>query len=98
MESLPNSHSSPMDIEDDEVVKEIDVFLANGLSDELTVLQFPLRPAWRELQTSSMDELRIKPKQHKLEMSFSVSVFVLVGESNACRPITIVKRSIPLIR
>eukprot|EP00118_Oscarella_pearsei_P005958 m.27296 g.27296 ORF g.27296 m.27296 type:complete len:147 (+) comp29920_c0_seq1:228-668(+) len=55
------------DDDDDPVVQEIDVFLSRKLSDNLCVLQFPLRPADRPfVSTHSTATARIKPKQQKV--------------------------------
>eukprot|EP00118_Oscarella_pearsei_P005959 m.27317 g.27317 ORF g.27317 m.27317 type:complete len:813 (+) comp29920_c0_seq6:228-2666(+) len=61
------------DDDDDPVVQEIDVFLSRKLSDNLCVLQFPLRPADRPfVSTHSTATARIKPKQQKLQVEFPI--------------------------
>jgi len=46
--------------QDDPVVKEIDVYVTNKLSQMLCLMQFPLRPAWRLLDPSHVSGIRLK--------------------------------------
>ncbi|XP_058081969.1 uncharacterized protein LOC131229905 [Magnolia sinica] len=77
---------SGMDIDDnrgggddeDGVVREIDVFFTPSPLDnnaQLYVMQYPLRPCWRpyELKESCI-EVRVKPKQSKLEVDLELNV------------------------
>jgi DNA-directed RNA polymerase-3 subunit RPC5 len=58
--------------EDDPVVKELDVFLAQELAPSLHLLQYPLRPPWRPYDVSKMAAAKIKPNQRKLQMEYKV--------------------------
>lgn len=62
-----------LDEDGDEIVKELDVFMAQGLSNQLHVLQYPLRPPWRPYNRSLLQEVRYKPMKKKMEMEFRVS-------------------------
>ena len=59
--------------EEDEIVKEIDVFMSQSLSNQLHILQYPLRPPWRPYNRSYLHEVRYKPVKKKMEMDFRVS-------------------------
>ncbi|CAD7697841.1 unnamed protein product [Ostreobium quekettii] len=55
--------------DDDEVIRELDVFLCNGRVDaQLFLLQFPLRPSWRPYELEDCDEMRFKKQARRLEM------------------------------
>ena len=56
--------STYMKAEDDEadpVVREIDVFVTNKISRMLCMMQFPLRPPWRTLESQQISQVRLKP-------------------------------------
>ncbi|CAL1536657.1 unnamed protein product [Lymnaea stagnalis] len=61
--------------DDDPVVDEIDVFLSKSLSDNLYLMQYPLRPV--NMGYSNFDHLsaRIKPLQKKIEMELALDTF-----------------------
>lgn len=56
--------------EEDEIVAEIDVVLTQELIDQLYVMQYPLRPAWRGYDNSMLEEIRFKANQQILEMEY----------------------------
>eukprot|EP01105_Mastigella_eilhardi_P017249 TRINITY_DN3966_c0_g3_i1.p1 TRINITY_DN3966_c0_g3~~TRINITY_DN3966_c0_g3_i1.p1 ORF type:complete len:337 (-),score=126.24 TRINITY_DN3966_c0_g3_i1:182-1192(-) len=58
--------------EEDYVVREIDVYMTNKLSNLLCMLQYPTRPAWRPLDTSLLNEVRLKPNLQKLEVEYAI--------------------------
>lgn len=60
--------------DDDPVVQEIDVFITNNLSRMLCLLQFPLRPATRNLDLSNVSEARFKSLKMgpRLEMDCAI--------------------------
>ncbi|KAM9971212.1 hypothetical protein ACTFIW_011188 [Dictyostelium discoideum] len=58
--------------EEDYVIHEIPVYLSQSLSDYLYLFQYPLRQPWRPYDMSKLEELRIKPKQQKVEMDLSI--------------------------
>lgn len=56
------------EVGEDEVIRELDVFLNNDLL--LYLAQFPLKPIYSELSTTNIQGVRYKPNHHKLELSF----------------------------
>ncbi|XP_012944474.1 DNA-directed RNA polymerase III subunit RPC5 [Aplysia californica] len=60
------------DSDEDPVVKEVDVFLSKSLSDNLYLMQYPLRP--RNVGYDQFDHLaaRVKPQQKKVELVLSL--------------------------
>lgn len=56
--------------EEDEIVAEIDVILSQDLSDQLYVLQYPLRPVWRGYDNTMLDSVRFKANTQILEMEY----------------------------
>lgn len=50
-----------VDDEADPVVREIDVFVTNKISRMLCMMQFPLRPPWRTLESQQIAQVRLKP-------------------------------------
>uniref|UniRef100_A0A7N0VCS2 DNA-directed RNA polymerase III subunit RPC5 n=1 Tax=Kalanchoe fedtschenkoi TaxID=63787 RepID=A0A7N0VCS2_KALFE len=67
--------AEPMDVDDDYVVREIDVYF-NPQPDENTqlyVMQYPLRPSWRPYDLEDQcKEVRLKPKSGKVEIDIEV--------------------------
>jgi DNA-directed RNA polymerase-3 subunit RPC5 len=66
-----NTSSNIMDVED-EVVREIPVILSQDLNGRLYLIQHPLRPPWRTLDTDQLQEIRFKQQRQLLEMDFEV--------------------------
>ncbi|XP_077979709.1 DNA-directed RNA polymerase III subunit RPC5-like [Glandiceps talaboti] len=60
------------DGDDDPVVDEVDVYLSKGLAENLYLLQYPVRPASMPYDDFEVTSARIKPKQQKIEMEFSL--------------------------
>lgn len=60
--AAPENPGAAMEIDDDDdpVEQEIDVFITNKLSRMMCLLQFPLRPATRNLNLSEVSEARFK--------------------------------------
>ncbi|KAN0025363.1 hypothetical protein ACTFIU_003624 [Dictyostelium citrinum] len=58
--------------EEDYVIHEIPVYLSQSLSNNLYLFQYPLRQPWRPYDMTKLEELRIKPKQQKVEMDLSI--------------------------
>ncbi|KAN0033144.1 hypothetical protein ACTA71_011352 [Dictyostelium dimigraforme] len=58
--------------EEDYVIHEIPVYLSQSLSNNLYLFQYPLRQPWRPYDMSKLEELRIKPKQQKVEIDLSI--------------------------
>lgn len=56
--------------EEDEIVATIDVVLTQDLMDQLYVMQYPLRPAWRGYDNTMLEEIRFKANQQILEMEY----------------------------
>ena len=50
-----------VDDDADPVVREIDVFVTNKISRMLCMMQFPLRPPWRTLESQQIAQVRLKP-------------------------------------
>ena len=48
IEDTDNRQDVEMDEEDDEVVAEFDICMAGSLRDHLHLLQYPLRPSYRQ--------------------------------------------------
>ncbi|KYR02148.1 RNA polymerase III subunit [Tieghemostelium lacteum] len=71
-ESRYNFDEMEEDEDDDYVVQEIPVYLTNELADNLILFQYPLRQPWRPYDMSRLEELRIKPKQQRVEMDLSL--------------------------
>lgn len=80
-----------MDVEtpfdDDEVLHEIDIYFSNSLSNDLLLLQYPLKPAWRPYDAGfcqgivdvainyiliNFVEVRIKPHLEVIEADYSI--------------------------
>jgi len=66
-----------MDVEsnlfdEDEVLQEIDIYFSNALSDDLILLQYPLKPAWRPYDVGFCQEVRIKPHLEVIEVDYSI--------------------------
>ncbi|GAB4814270.1 hypothetical protein N2152v2_001316 [Parachlorella kessleri] len=54
----------------DRVVRELDVYVANGVlgaGTQMYLLQSPLRPPWRSYQEEGLEKVRLKPKVKKLQ-------------------------------
>ena len=76
-------------VDDDPVVRKIDVFVTNKVSRMLCMMQFPLRPAWRALESSQISQVRLKPL--KAGPRFEMDVALPRGPSydaDATYPIT----------
>ncbi|RUS89733.1 hypothetical protein EGW08_002551, partial [Elysia chlorotica] len=60
------------DSDDDPVTDEIDVYLSQSLSDNLYLMQYPLRP--KHMGYSHLDHLsaRVKPKQKRVEIELAL--------------------------
>ncbi|XP_064478895.1 DNA-directed RNA polymerase III subunit RPC5-like isoform X2 [Ornithodoros turicata] len=59
--------------DDDEVVQELDVYISKALADKLYLCQYPLRPAHMTYDDGYCLEARVKPKQQKVEIEFSLN-------------------------
>eukprot|EP00026_Physarum_polycephalum_P005152 Phypoly_transcript_05181.p1 GENE.Phypoly_transcript_05181~~Phypoly_transcript_05181.p1 ORF type:complete len:577 (+),score=111.30 Phypoly_transcript_05181:182-1912(+) len=57
--------------EEDEVVKEIDVYISQNLANNLSIFQYPLRQPWRKYPMTRLNEIKQKPGHQRVEMSFS---------------------------
>ncbi|RZC62986.1 hypothetical protein C5167_024733 [Papaver somniferum] len=70
--------SNPKEDEEDEVVREIDVFFNPSPLDadtQLYVLQYPLRPSWRPYEMDQKcQKVRFKPKEVKVEIDLSLDL------------------------
>ncbi len=51
---------------DDEVVREIDVYIAQNLATNLSIFQYPLRQPWRPYPTKKLIEIKQKPVQQRV--------------------------------
>ncbi|EGC38572.1 hypothetical protein DICPUDRAFT_148777 [Dictyostelium purpureum] len=60
------------DEDGDYVEHEIPVYLSQGLANNLYLFQYPLRQPWRPYDMTKLEELRIKPKQQKVEIDLSI--------------------------
>lgn len=58
----------------DPVVREIDVFVAPVMGENLYLLQHPLRPQWRPYGMEQMEHVKVKPLQRRLELSIPLDV------------------------
>ncbi|GAM28620.1 hypothetical protein SAMD00019534_117960 [Acytostelium subglobosum LB1] len=68
-----NNYTSMMtDDDDDYVVTEMPVYLSQNLADNLFLFQYPLRQPWRPYDMSKLQELRVKPKQQRVEMDLAI--------------------------
>ncbi len=70
---LTTSSSVEEEEEQDEVVKVIDVYLTQEASNNLYLLQYPLRPTWRPYDRKNIEEVRFKAKSKKLEFDFGLT-------------------------
>lgn len=61
--------------EEDEVVQELDVYISKALADRLYLCQYPLRPAHMTYDDAHCLEARVKPKQQKVELEFSLNTY-----------------------
>lgn len=52
--------------EEDEVVKEIDVYISQNLAGNLSIFQYPLRQPWRKYPMSKLSEVKYRPQHQKL--------------------------------
>jgi hypothetical protein len=59
-------------IDGDEILQEIDIYFSNSLSDDLILLQYPLKPAWRPYDVGFCQEVRIKPHLEVIEVDYSI--------------------------
>ncbi|EFA74761.1 RNA polymerase III subunit [Heterostelium album PN500] len=62
------------DEEEDYIVTEVPVYLSQTLADNLFLFQYPLRQPWRPYDMNRLEELRIKPKQQKVEIDLSIDI------------------------
>ncbi len=58
-------------MEEDEVVREIDVFLSPELSKQIYLMQFPLQQQSSQLQRSKPQAARIKPRHCMIELDYA---------------------------
>lgn len=58
--------------EDEEVEKEIDVYLSKGLVDNLYLFQYPTRPWNMTYDEAIVSATRVKPQQQKVELELSL--------------------------
>ncbi|KAI3841046.1 hypothetical protein MKX03_018277 [Papaver bracteatum] len=91
--------------EDDEVVREIDVFFKPSPIDvdtQLYVLQYPLRPSWRPYDMEKCQEVRVKPKKVQVEIDLSLDMDenydVGVEEHLRITKQTLLSQKVPLTR
>ncbi|XP_026400576.1 DNA-directed RNA polymerase III subunit RPC5-like [Papaver somniferum] len=91
--------------EDDEVVREIDVFFKPSPIDvdtQLYVLQYPLRPSWRPYDMEKCQEVRVKPKKVQVEIDLSLDMDenydVGVDEHLRITKQTLLSQKVPLTR
>ena len=86
--------------DDDPVVQEIDVFITNKLSRMMCLLQFPLRPATRNLDLSTISEARFKSLKMgpRLEMDCAIPQGSTYNEESEWKipSITLKSDSVPL--
>ncbi|XP_063444434.1 DNA-directed RNA polymerase III subunit RPC5-like [Mytilus trossulus] len=61
------------DEEDDPIEHEIDVYLSKSLSDNLFLLQYPIRPAHLNYDKIEHLAARVKPQQKKVEFDLAVN-------------------------
>ncbi|XP_015759588.1 PREDICTED: DNA-directed RNA polymerase III subunit RPC5-like [Acropora digitifera] len=61
------------DEEDDPVVAEVDVYLAQALAENLYLFQYPIRPADITYDNVPHIGARIKPQQQKVEIELSIN-------------------------
>eukprot|EP00798_Chlamydomonas_sp_ICE-L_P001762 gene1762-33176_t len=69
--------TSTLDLDDDPIVRELDVYVCNefmGSSTHLCLLQSPLRPPWRPYPYETVSGVRIKSHSKKLEMDVPLDV------------------------
>lgn len=61
---------------EDEVIRELDVFVNAGeasVGHGLVVLQYPLRPPWRSYDPSQLHSVKYKPQRQKLQLEYLVN-------------------------
>lgn len=64
-------------MEDDPVVKELEVYVCNeflGSSTQLCLMQHPLRPPWRPYEYDRAQRMRMKPQCKRIEVDVPVDV------------------------
>lgn len=52
--------------EDDEIVKEIDVYISQNLAGNLSIFQYPLRQPWRKYPMNRLVEIKQRPGHQKV--------------------------------
>lgn len=60
------------EVEDDEVVKEVDIYLSKQLAQNLYLLQYPVRPAHLPYDDVTHLAARVKPQHAKVELELAV--------------------------
>jgi len=60
-------------LDEDEVVKVIDVFLSQEAASQLHLVQYPLRPTWRPYDRKNISAVRHKKQARKLEVDFALT-------------------------
>uniref|UniRef100_A0A8C7NCH9 Polymerase (RNA) III (DNA directed) polypeptide E n=1 Tax=Oncorhynchus kisutch TaxID=8019 RepID=A0A8C7NCH9_ONCKI len=67
--------------DDDPIIQEIDVYLANSLADKLYLFQYPVRPSSMTYDDVTHLSAKIKPKQQKVELEMAINTL----SPNYCR-------------
>ncbi|CAL1599727.1 unnamed protein product [Knipowitschia caucasica] len=67
--------------DDDPIIEEIDVYLAKSLSENLYLLQYPVRPSTMNYDDVNHLAAKIKPKQQRLELEMAMDTM----SPNYCR-------------
>ncbi|CAL9172572.1 unnamed protein product [Musa hybrid cultivar] len=84
--------------EEDSVVREIGVFFTPAPLDEdtyLYVMQYVLRPSWRPYELNERcEEVRVKPKESKIEVDFSIDADSENYDQDAAEPLRLQKQTL----
>jgi hypothetical protein len=67
----------------DEVIYELDVYFSNTLANDLVLLQYPLKPAWRPYDTGLCQGVKYKQNAEVIEIDYSMNPDELLGEGKS---------------
>ncbi|VFR01347.1 unnamed protein product [Cuscuta campestris] len=95
--SVESEASGDSEANDDEVVREIDVFLKPSIDSntKLYVLQYPLRPKWRPYDLDEKcEEVRVKPMSSEFEVDLRVDTDSENYDSDAAPGVKMTKQTL----
>lgn len=96
-EEKDGDESMASEAEEDEVIREIDVYLTPSIdpNTKLYVLQYPLRPKWRPYDLDEKcEEVRVKPGSSEVEIDLAVDVDSKNYDSDAAPGVKMTKQTL----